>query len=448
MWLHTLLGLAWAQEWWDPSFAQRQQVTFLNGSRGENLNDMTVPLRIDPALPIEREHLRVIDDDGVSVLSHEVEVWTASERLVWVRIPRIDGSSDSDHVWLYWASAGAASVEDVSGTWDNDYFGVWHLHDDEDDSTSNDLHGVPEGGVTQGEGVLGDARHFDGVDDFVRIPHQGKLNEHNEFTLSAWVWADDWNSAWATVFAKGNSTWRLHRFDQADTFSAGWTENGTFHDEAAAGPYDTSRWYHLHATFDRGADEVFLYVDGVEVASGPMLDSTDINSIDASIGENLEAPGRFWEGRIDEVRLENPPRSAQWIEAEHASHGGELFDWGPVESRPDTGDTGGDRSTGSTGDTGSTGTTGTTGDTGPALPTGETGGAATGETGPPVGTGDTGPAPATADTGGTTSPQTGDTAAVVDDGPSPTGAGAATDGCGCTTSTGAASWLGLLRRRP
>ncbi|MBL7883121.1 MAG: DUF2341 domain-containing protein, partial [Bacteroidia bacterium] len=67
-------------------------------------------------------------DDGVTQLNHQLEkyVSTTGELVVWVRIP-ILYTSINTYIYMYYGNA-AAPDQSTATTWNNDYHGVWHLH--------------------------------------------------------------------------------------------------------------------------------------------------------------------------------------------------------------------------------------------------------------------------------------------------------------------------------
>jgi hypothetical protein len=83
------------------------------------------------------------------------------------------------------------------------------------------------------------------------------------------------------------------------------------------------------AVYD-GANK-FLYVDGRLDASCPATGFITQNSYPACIGENAEAPGRIWNGLIDEVSIYNRALTASEIQAIYlAGSGGKCLSSSPV----------------------------------------------------------------------------------------------------------------------
>ena len=73
--------------------------------------------------------------------------------------------------------------QDAPGLWDDGYEGIWHLHDDFLDSTSNGTDGANDG-TTDIPGQIADGQDFDGVDDSIALPGGCLLND--AWTLEFW----------------------------------------------------------------------------------------------------------------------------------------------------------------------------------------------------------------------------------------------------------------------
>ena len=107
---------------------------------------------------------RALDDDtcggpGTSpcTLDHEIEKYvdTSGEMVAWVRIPSVNTNAASSDtvVYIYYCNSDiTSSTQNVSGVWDSNYVGVWHLDEtsgDHADSTLSNNTGTPYGGVNQ-----------------------------------------------------------------------------------------------------------------------------------------------------------------------------------------------------------------------------------------------------------------------------------------------------------
>lgn len=150
------------------------------------------------------------DANGSSVLDFELERYNAStgEVTAWVEIPTLD-YNDNTVVYLFYGNPNITSTqEDVAGTWDANYVGVWHM--DGDGSTQLDSadgsvsHDATVSGATAGaNGKIGPAYDFDGTNDTLTVSDESELDLTNSGTFEAWVRTDD-VTTWETI----NRDWR------------------------------------------------------------------------------------------------------------------------------------------------------------------------------------------------------------------------------------------------
>jgi hypothetical protein len=93
-------------------------------------------------------------------------------------------------------------------------------------------------------------------------------------------------------------------------------------------------WSHVVGTYDGGT--VRLYVNGVQGGTAPLSGSINYgNSKDLAIGSRSPyAPGLFWNGLLDEVRISSVARSADWIATEYANQSspGTFYSVGQVDA--------------------------------------------------------------------------------------------------------------------
>ena len=95
-------------------------------------------------------------------LAYQIERWDAAggNAAVWVRIPTIKGN-DQQAIKMHWGNdkvPGESNGERVFLTTEG-FAGVWHLGDNLEDATSNNLDGFnrPDKPTTNTTGIIGDA---------------------------------------------------------------------------------------------------------------------------------------------------------------------------------------------------------------------------------------------------------------------------------------------------
>ena len=144
--------------------------------------------------------------------------------------------------------------------------------------------------------------NFDGNNDYILIPDHAALDLTENYTLEAWIFPESFSwlggiiSKYQTSAANG---YMLRLTHQSPYTGLGFDEVVT-----STGVLNSSQWYHIAAVNNEGNRK--LYVNGVEYnLSGSAL-NVSANGDPLRIGSDYS--GRFFDGRIDEVRIWNVPR--------------------------------------------------------------------------------------------------------------------------------------------
>ncbi len=257
------------------------------------------------------------DVDGVSPLDHEVESYdgTTGSLVAWVRLPTLAVSEDTVFFLHYGDSAIDTSQEDGPGVWDDNYKGVWHLKEEQagkdipdvyKDSTSNSYcsDGVE---ATGQDGQINGGQEFSGASNDV-IVCSGPLSA-SSISISAWVKHDTLpNRVERYVHVFDGVAVIQHYWDKTLSFYI--KTNSTLKHINVADALEVGPWYHVVGTWDGTTQR--LYLDGNQIDSqvpGGSLDSPD--------HLRISAWSEAMDGFIDEVRVSNTARSADWIKTEY-----------------------------------------------------------------------------------------------------------------------------------
>ena len=151
--------------------------------------------------------------------------------------------------------------------------------------------------------------NFDGVDDYITLPVVSTFDLTNNMTIEFWMKSGVTPEQWDTLIAKGDYSWRIALNTNGTLNFAG---SGGFGDVSSTVSVIDNTWHHVAATYN--GIEATIYIDGSP--SGSIAGSGDINinnTIAVAIGENLDMPGRYYTGNLDEVRIWNITRTAEQI---------------------------------------------------------------------------------------------------------------------------------------
>ena len=198
---------------------------------------------------------------------------------------------------------------------------------------ANDVLGLNNGtlmnGVGFAPGEVGQAFSLDGVSSYVSIPDSPLLDSlTSSLTIEAWIRVNQFpDGLWTAIVTKGDSSWRLHRYGNTSKLS--FDTDGPGAELVSNGSVDDGQWHHVAAVYD--GTHKYLYVDGALDASRPATGFIHQNSYPVCIGGNAEAPGRIWNGLIDEVSIYNRALTASEIQAIYlAGGGGKCLSGSPV----------------------------------------------------------------------------------------------------------------------
>jgi glucose/arabinose dehydrogenase/PKD repeat protein/endonuclease YncB( thermonuclease family) len=157
---------------------------------------------------------------------------------------------------------------------------------------------------------------------------QGVLNITGDWTLEAWFKDENsagYNHDFGYIAMKGDSNqsgeapylmgigWRELFAGERSNFQTSMVS----YDLTAAG-VSANEWHHAAATYSVSSNTLRLYLDGNQVAQGPLSGHTTIgNGLALQIGRN-GTTGNYWTGNLDDVRVWNVARSAADIRSTFA----------------------------------------------------------------------------------------------------------------------------------
>lgn len=244
-------------------------------------------------------------------LAFQIEEWDAAKGVasVWVRMPVITGNS-RQAIKLHWGNTNAATESDGKAVFNesNGYLSVWHMNDPVRDDTG--VLTSTDTGTTSTQGMIGAARHFaDGKGVFGGEMISNYPTGASSHSTEVWFRPERPNStliAWGNEQGQGKVVmqYRSPPHIRMDCYFSGGNVSG-------ASRVPVGAWTHVVHTYREG--EAKLYVNGV-------LDGTNIREGGPL---NIRTPARLFiggwynnydfVGDLDEVRVSNVVRSAEWV---------------------------------------------------------------------------------------------------------------------------------------
>ncbi|MFO1006645.1 MAG: DUF2341 domain-containing protein [Planctomycetaceae bacterium] len=333
-----------SQSRWDlANWDSRMRLTFDNATRAENLTDFPILVTLDTnrfdysLAQANGADIRFVDTDG-TVLDYEIETWNPNgQSAIWVKVPRIDASSGSDSIWMYYGNAAASDAQNPTGVWSNGYVGVWHLSGNPSeamaiqDSSSSQVDGTSIGmdASNQVNGPIGGALKFDGVSEYIRLNSTGTdptAVDPSQLTIEAWAQSlGDTGTAERIVNRRNIVGTAIYESYGLATSSGDRSRlvnsTGTPDLVGTEGTLPEDRWRYVTGVLADGNSS--LYVDGVLNATQSGVNSFGSSDATITIGAGemglTSTISQYWKGGVDEVRLSNVARSAAWTSAQYAS---------------------------------------------------------------------------------------------------------------------------------
>ncbi|MBA2451079.1 MAG: PQQ-dependent sugar dehydrogenase [Chloroflexi bacterium] len=185
---------------------------------------------------------------------------------------------------------------------------------------SNEGNNTANATVTVAAAAIARSLSLDGSAAYADAPHHPDLNVTGDWTIELWFKDETpggFNHPIRHLLTKGRSgdTVDVPYFISLGTNQlragerTGSTNYAIRYDLAANGVNPTT-WHHVAATMRASTRELILYLDGVEVARGVLPGHSTVgNTRGLSIGRDGNL-GRYWQGKLDDVRVWNVVRTA------------------------------------------------------------------------------------------------------------------------------------------
>jgi len=246
-------------------------------------------------------------------LAYQIEEWdaTAGTAIIWVKVPNIKGNA-IQAINIHWGNVGASSESSGSAVFSssNQFLSVLHL----DDATTDEVGTLSPTnvGTTTSAGMIGGSRHFSGNQGIKSNGITTWVKEALPHTTSAWFnttstgtrivsWGQEEQQGKVQMWVNGPPHIRL------DGYFSNASTTGT-------NSFSMNEWVYVSFSYESG--NTHLYINGV-------LDASNTSS---GAPLKISNPANFWiggwnnsfnyNGDIDEVRVSNVARSADWVKME------------------------------------------------------------------------------------------------------------------------------------
>lgn len=319
---------------WLTGWAHRKKITISNTNVGSDLTNFPTLVKIssdaDLALALATGYdIRFTDSGGSTLLKYERESWTGGGGAsvtanFWVKVPTVS-SSASTELYVYYGKSDASDGQDATNVWDANYKGVWHLGDSASpaqDSTSNNNDGTQSGGVTFGAtGKIDGATSFDGADDYIDAGNVITDSNLQYITFSTWINPTTvaGNDGFFNIGNLGNTNGKINLSLYNSRLYVG--INGDWQTTNFAPPSE-GVWTHLSFVLDETlpTDNLKVYYNDSLIGSMNYTTAVDLTGLKTLFGIYYSTSYTLT-GLMDEIRVSNSARSADWINFEYHNQG-------------------------------------------------------------------------------------------------------------------------------
>jgi hypothetical protein len=342
--------------WFDQAWRYRKKITIAHTKVTSDLQNLPVLIATtDPDLTKLTETTAgfvFTAADQVTPLAWEIEDWfpPTGSLTAWVRVPLVSASTDTV-LYLYYGNASATDAQNPASVWDANYAGVWHLNNDPSggtsaikDSTAHANHGTSAsrmGSSDRVPGKIGGAIDFSDPADLINMGRNPTLNNLDPLTLEGWFCMTGGPTNARLLTKQSSSDYALHLSVPITSDAATKCTYPTTGDHCIIfARYRTTEnlldmtvinkvtpalpctWSHVAVTLATSQTPTSqMWVDGVE-ATASLIDGsgglTDDSGYDLILG-NLSTANRAIQGQLDEWRVSNTVRSADWIKTSYAN---------------------------------------------------------------------------------------------------------------------------------
>ncbi|MFH1984382.1 MAG: DUF2341 domain-containing protein [Pseudomonadota bacterium] len=334
--LHTGFAAGESHAWWNDQWKYRKKITLNTSATGgeiqSSLADFPLLLRLHSAnltfvnVKETGEDIRFVAADDKTLLKHHMEQFDGlgEMALAWVKVPSIAGNSPANSIWMYYGNQDAAGAEDMKGTYEGGFVGVYHF---------NQIEGIPQDASSYGNnaaeftaamglpGVIGNGATFSGAGDRMRIADSPSLNFSSGFTISTWFKLPQLQKDAYLFFKGSDSSALLVGTNGNDVFCRLTISEKKTLETITNAELTLDTWHHLAVTGMAGG-KLQILIDGIDRSGIDLPPVLPEIKGDVFIGSAADGSHGF-AGDLDELKISAMGRTPDWSVAGFRSQGPE-----------------------------------------------------------------------------------------------------------------------------
>jgi trimeric autotransporter adhesin len=263
-------------------------------------------------------------------LLYEVEYYNAAsgseEAIYWVKVPTITGNNANKNMvcMAYGNDPNGTNQDNKTSVWDSHYKIVHHYGNSStlsvSDSSSAGNSGTITGSIPATTGYVNGAASFPGTSGNHISNSSPTGMDVGTITVSAWIKASSYNN-YEGIIERYNTTSGYQGFllnVNNSHIRLDIQSNSAYNRAIGSVNVTDGNWHFVQGTYDGSNIKVYTdnSQDGSTVGFSGGSPSTGQTLY---IGEDPYGNGRYFTGLIDEVRISNVARSADWLKLEYYS---------------------------------------------------------------------------------------------------------------------------------
>ncbi len=274
--------------------------------------------------------------DGITKLKHEIESFSSSngQLIAWVNVGAGGLSTSTDTtLYMYYGNSSAANQQNVAGTWNSNYIGVWHFPNGTTLSAA-DSTGYANGTITGATATTTcefyACASFNGTTQNINFGTGSNFNIAAPFTISGWYYVTSVSTD-SLLFGRDDYNYRfLAGADGAGYYAAIAEFNGNIY---SSNQISTGAWHLL--TYVATSTGQTIYVDGALNYTGSESGNTFVDSgVAVRTGYGVSIGAYPLNGEAQEERFASGVSSPDWIKTEYNNQSapGAFISTGTVQS--------------------------------------------------------------------------------------------------------------------
>ncbi len=275
-------------------------------------------------------------NDCSTILPMQIERYSAinGEYVAWVKLPSLTNAVNTT-IYMFYGKTGVTTDPSNTAVWDANYIGVYHFNSSVTDATSNarNLTDNNTANLVSTSSKIGEGRRLangptfvasnSGTLKYLQVPGN-TFSAVTDFTFEGWVWLDAVTTNWERIFDFGrNTTFNMFLCPSINNtttdikrFAITINGNGTEQRLSSGSGTGIGAWHHYAVTINSSTNTGTLYYDGaVDVTNTSMTNRPSSLGADNSnyFGRSQYTADEGLYGNLDEFRISNTARSANWI---------------------------------------------------------------------------------------------------------------------------------------